>query len=48
MLSPGCEAGGQTTTIGVETREEIMALVLERYADFGPTLSCKKLVEDQG
>ena len=26
-------------------RQEIMGLVHERYADFGPTLACEKLVE---
>ena len=29
-------------------REEMMALVMKRYADFGPTLACEKLVEDHG
>ncbi len=29
-------------------REGIMALVMKRYADFGPTLACEKLVEDHG
>ena len=26
-------------------RREILALVHQRYADFGPTLACEKLVE---
>ena len=29
-------------------RQEIMGLVHERYADFGPTLACEKLVEQHG
>ena len=29
-------------------RQEIMGLVHERYADFGPTLDCEKLVEPHG
>ncbi|RME36291.1 MAG: ISNCY family transposase [Deltaproteobacteria bacterium] len=29
-------------------RQEIMTLVRERYADFGPTLACEKLVELHG
>ena len=29
-------------------REEMMALVMKHYADFGPTLACEKLVGDHG
>ncbi len=32
-------------TIGVAVRAEIMDRVRTRYADFGPTLACEKLVE---
>ena len=35
-------------TIDADLREEIMVLVRERYADFGPTLACEKLAQAHG
>ena len=40
--------GRPNNAIGAGVREGIMALVRKRYADFGPTLACEKLVEDHG
>ena len=34
--------------IGEGVRREVLALVRKRYADFGPTLACEKLVEVHG
>ena len=40
--------GRPNNAIGAGVREEVMALVRKRYADFGPTLACEKLVGDHG
>ncbi len=37
-----------TNALSKAVRQEIMGLVHERYADFGPTLACEKLVEQHG
>ena len=34
--------------LGADLRAQIVGLVAERYADFGPTLACEKLAEEHG
>ena len=41
-------AGSGNNAIGEGVRREVLALVRKRYADFGPTLACEKLVEVHG
>ena len=47
-LASGRRGRRSNNAIGDGVRRRVMDLVGERYADFGPTFACEKLVEDHG
>ena len=47
-LVSGRRGKRSNNAIAAAVRREVMALVHERYADFGPTFAREKLVEDHG